>query len=89
MGGPYDDEKLGFDRVAPTTTIPGSGTAGRRCTCSSPGAREALPAVYRAALETAGDRATLLTQARYDALNPPALRRLVAKGAMLRLFPTR
>ena len=28
--GPYDDEKLGLNKVAPTTTIPASGMAGRR-----------------------------------------------------------
>ncbi len=86
--GPYDDEKLGFDRVAPYYYYPGFWDGGPALHVFVARERwEALPAVYRAALETAGDRATLLTQARYDALNPPALRRLVAKGAMLRPFP--
>ena len=86
--GPYDDEKLGFDRVAPFYYYPGFWDGGPALHVFVARQRwEALPPAYRTALETAGDRATLLTQARYDALNPPALRRLVAKGAKLRPFP--
>lgn len=48
---------------------------------------EELPASYRSILQTAAAATTALTLARYDALNPPALRRLVAQGAQLRAFP--
>lgn len=86
--GPYDDEKLGLDRVAPYYYYPGFWDGGPALHVFVARDRwEALPPAYRAALETAGDRATLLTQARYDTLNPPALRRLVARGAQLRPFP--
>ena len=46
-----------------------------------------LPAAYRAALETACGEANQWMPAKYDAQNPPALRRLVAAGAQLRPFP--
>ena len=49
---------------------------------------EELPAYCKAALKAAGDEATVVTQAKYDALNPPALKQLVAAGAQLRLFST-
>ena len=39
-------------------------------------------------LKAAGDEATVATQAKYDALNPPALKKLVAQGAQLRPFST-
>ena len=86
--GPYDDEKLGFYKVAPYYYYPGFWDGGPALHVFVASERwAALPAEYRFALEVAGDRATLLTQARYDALNPTALRRLVAKGARLRPFP--
>ena len=77
--GPYDDEKLGFYKVAPYYYYPG--LLGRR-----PGAdrlrqqgevRRAAGS-YKAILKAAGDEATVVTQAKYDALNPPALKKLVA-----------
>ena len=46
-----------------------------------------LPKSYQAALTTACAEANLLSQAKYDALNPAALRRLVASGTKLRPFP--
>ena len=47
---------------------------------------DALPAEYKAALETACYEATLDMVSKYDAVNPPALRRLVATGTNLRPF---
>ena len=47
-----------------------------------------LPASYKAVLKAAGDESTVVTQAKYDALNPPALKQLVASGAQLRPFST-
>ena len=32
--GPYDDEKLGFAKVAPTTTTPAGGKVARSLTCT-------------------------------------------------------
>jgi TRAP-type mannitol/chloroaromatic compound transport system substrate-binding protein len=46
-----------------------------------------LPPAYRSILRTASAMANEWMQARYDAGNPAALKRLVAGGAQLRPFP--
>jgi TRAP-type mannitol/chloroaromatic compound transport system substrate-binding protein len=46
-----------------------------------------LPKHYQAAFEAACGDANQWMQAKYDAQNPAALRRLVAAGAQLRPFP--
>jgi TRAP-type mannitol/chloroaromatic compound transport system substrate-binding protein len=46
-----------------------------------------LPKHYQAALQAACSEACVLTPAKYDTQNPPALRRLVASGTKLRPFP--
>ena len=46
-----------------------------------------LPKHYQAALEAACGEAQPWMPAKYDAQNPPALRRLVAAGTQLRPFP--
>jgi len=48
---------------------------------------EALPKPYQAALRAAASVANVTMQAKYDAANPAALKRLVVGGAELRLFP--
>jgi TRAP-type mannitol/chloroaromatic compound transport system substrate-binding protein len=50
-------------------------------------ALESLPAEYRAILEAACNAAHVLTQAKYDHLNPIALKELIGQGATLRAFP--
>ena len=87
--GPYDDEKLGFYKVAPYYYYPGfwEGGPALHVFVNKP-KYDALPAHYKAVLEAAGDRATVVTQAKYDALNPPALKKLVASGAQLRPYST-
>ena len=52
-----------------------------------PSAYEALPASYKAMLEAACAEAWHATAAKYDVLNPAALRRLVATGTQLRPYP--
>jgi TRAP-type mannitol/chloroaromatic compound transport system substrate-binding protein len=47
---------------------------------------EELPKPYQAALQAASAYANVDMQAKYDAGNPPALRRLVGAGAQLRPF---
>ncbi|MCK8783080.1 TRAP transporter substrate-binding protein DctP [Roseomonas sp. NAR14] len=86
--GPYDDEKLGLYKVAPYYYYPGwwEGTGILHLFVNKP-AWEALPADYRSIVHNASITATQLTMARYDALNPPALLRLVAQGAQVRPFP--
>jgi TRAP-type mannitol/chloroaromatic compound transport system substrate-binding protein len=86
--GPADDEKLGLQRVAPYYYYPGwwEGTGILSLFVNKQNFEE-LPASYRSIVQTAAAAATSLTLARYDALNPPALKRLVAQGAQLRPFP--
>ena len=87
--GPYDDLKLGFYKVAPYYYYPGFWEGGPSLTVFVNKARwDELPATYKAVLKAAGDEATVVTQAKYDALNPPALKQLVAAGAQLRPFST-
>jgi TRAP-type mannitol/chloroaromatic compound transport system substrate-binding protein len=86
--GPHDDEKLGFVRVARFYYAPGFWEAGARLHfMSNQRAWDALPAPYREAIETACGEANAEMLARYDMLNPPALRRLIAAGAQLRFWP--
>ena len=86
--GPYDDEKLGFNRVAQYYYYPGWWEPGPSITMLvNLRAWEALPPAYKMALETAcGDGYSYMT-GRYDMLNPPALRRLIASGTQLKAFP--
>jgi TRAP-type mannitol/chloroaromatic compound transport system substrate-binding protein len=86
--GPYDDEKLGFVKVAPYYYYPGWWEGGPQLSFYVNIKQwEALPKEYRAAVETACAAANVLAVARYDAGNPPALRRLVGEGAILKPFP--
>ncbi|MFC3125080.1 TRAP transporter substrate-binding protein [Pseudoroseomonas globiformis] len=83
--GPYDDEKLGFARVAPNYYFPGFWEPGARLQfMANRDAWNALPTAYKAAIEAACAEAEIDMTARYDAGNPQALRRLIAAGAQLR-----
>ncbi|HYG42466.1 MAG TPA: TRAP transporter substrate-binding protein [Bordetella sp.] len=86
--GPYDDEKLGFNKVAPYYYSPGwfEGSASIT-TMVNDKAWEALPPGYQAAFECACNEQTMKMLAHYDARNPLALRKLIAGGAKLRFFP--
>ena len=86
--GPYDDEKLGFNKVARYYYYPGwweAGTTGH--TLINDRSWASLPKAYQAALVSACGEACVWMLAKYDAENPQALRRLVASGARLRPFP--
>ncbi|MBS7541294.1 TRAP transporter substrate-binding protein [Ancylobacter lacus] len=86
--GPYDDEKLGFVRVAPYYYYPGWWDGGPTMHVVVNKAKwEGLPKAYRALFEAAAAYANADMLAKYDARNPAALRRLVAQGAQLRAFP--
>ncbi len=86
--GPYDDEKLGFSKVAKYYYYPGWWEGGPEVDLFvNLKAWEALPAEFKAALEVSTAEATIDMIAKYDSLNPPALRRLVASGTQLRPFP--
>jgi TRAP-type mannitol/chloroaromatic compound transport system substrate-binding protein len=85
--GPYDDEKLGFYKVAKYYYYPGWWEGGPHLQVFVNSAKWAeLPKAYQAILENAGQTANTVMQAKYDAQNPAALRRLVAGGAQLRPF---
>ncbi|WP_159993773.1 TRAP transporter substrate-binding protein [Roseomonas sp. 18066] len=86
--GPYDDEKLGFNRVAPFYYYPGWWEGCLNLSLFVNKAKlEELPPLYREVLESACRDATIETMAKYDVQNPPALRRLIAAGTQLRPFP--
>jgi TRAP-type mannitol/chloroaromatic compound transport system substrate-binding protein len=86
--GPYDDEKLGFNKVAKFYYYPGWWEGGPALHYFvGTKAYEALPPEYKAALHAGGHVANVWMMAKYDAQNPAALRRLVAGGTQLRPFP--
>ncbi|HYZ34618.1 MAG TPA: TRAP transporter substrate-binding protein [Crenalkalicoccus sp.] len=86
--GPYDDEKLGFNRVAQYYYFPGWWEGNLNLSLYANKAKLAeLPQLYRDVLESACRDATLETMAKYDVQNPQALKRLVAGGTQLRAFP--
>lgn len=86
--GPHDDEKLGFVRVARFYYAPGFWEPGARLHfMANRAAFAALPDAYKHAIEVACGEADMEMLARYDHLNPLALRRLVAAGAQLRFWP--
>ena len=79
--GPYDDEKLGFYKVAKFYYYPGWWEGGTTNHLLINLAKwNALPKAYQAILEAAAGYANVEEQARYDARNPQALKRLVANG---------
>jgi TRAP-type mannitol/chloroaromatic compound transport system substrate-binding protein len=86
--GPYDDEKLGFNKVAKFYYYPGWWEAGPISMLLINDKKYAeLPKSYQAALQTACGEACIWMAAKYDAQNPAALRRLVASGTRLRPYP--
>ena len=86
--GPYDDEKLGLGKVAKYYYYPGWWEGGPEVDLFiNTRAWSDLPREYQAILEAACYEANVDMVAKYDALNPPALRRLVAGGVQLRPFP--
>ena len=86
--GPYDDEKLGFYKVAPHYYYPGWWEGGTMLlSFVNLDKWNALPKYYQSALEQAGHYANNWMMAKYDQANPAALRRLLAGGTKLHAFP--
>jgi len=82
--GPYDDEKLGFHKVAKFYYVPGVlELCANTDLYINKAAWNALPANYRAMLRAACGYALLEMLASYDAKNAKALARVVAQGAQL------
>jgi len=85
--GPCDDEKLGFHKVAKYYYYPGWWEPGPALTFMvGQDAWDKLPAEYQSIFESAAMAASTQMQARYDALNPPALARLRKAGVQFRSF---
>ncbi|WP_312527452.1 TRAP transporter substrate-binding protein [Paracoccus sp. (in: a-proteobacteria)] len=85
--GPYDDEKLGFVKVAPYYYAPGFWEGGPTVHFFfSKEKFEALPANYQAIVRAAARAADNSMIAAYDWNNPKALLRLVQEGAQIRSF---
>src|SRR4030095_4310146 len=83
--GPYDDEKLGFAKVAPYYYYPGFWEGGPTVHAFfNLDKYNAPPRSYQAALFNAATNANTWMLARYDMQNPAAIKRLVAGGVQLR-----
>ena len=87
--GPYDDEKLGFNKVAKYYYSPGwwEGCAMLSLMINIEEWNK-LPKVYQSVVEAAAAETTLWMTAKYDAGNPAALKRLAQAGVEFREFPT-
>ena len=86
--GPYDDEKLGFNKVAKFYYYPGWWEGGPALHMFVNSAKwNELSPEYKAAFNNACAEGNTWMMAKYDAQNPAALRRLVAGGTQLRPFP--
>ncbi|MFL5159071.1 MAG: TRAP transporter substrate-binding protein, partial [Microvirga sp.] len=85
--GPYDDEKLGFSKVAPYYYYPGFWEGGPAIHLFVNQAKwKELPKAYQAILTAASGYANNDMLAKYDARNPAALRRLLGAGTQLRPY---
>jgi TRAP-type mannitol/chloroaromatic compound transport system substrate-binding protein len=86
--GPYDDQKLGFNKVAKNYYYPGWWEGGPQLTLYvNNKAFNALPKEYQAIVEAAASHAHVDMQAKYDGRNPAALKQLVAAGVKVLPFP--
>jgi TRAP-type mannitol/chloroaromatic compound transport system substrate-binding protein len=86
--GPYDDEKLGFNKVAPFYYYPGWWEGGAELEFyANTKAWGALSPENKAILQAATAVAARDMTAKYDAVNPTALKRLVANKTRLLPFP--
>jgi len=85
--GPYDDEKLGFYKVAKFYYYPGWWEGGPELDLFvNTKAWADLPKDYQSILTAACYEANVDMMAKYDAVNPPALKRLLGNGVKLQPF---
>ena len=86
--GPYDDKKLGFNKIAPNYAYPGWWEGGPQLDFYiNTKAYDALSAEYKTIVEAAAAVAHVDMQGKYDARNPIALKELYATGTKLFRFP--
>jgi len=85
--GPYDDEKLGFYKVAKYYYSPGWWEPGVTLSLFINSKEWAsLPKIYQEMIASAAAEANLKMMVDYDTKNPPALERLLKHGVKLRTF---
>jgi len=85
--GPYDDEKLGFYKVAPHYYYPGWWEPGPAITFFvNKGEWAKLPKTYQEAFRAAAHEANVTMMASYDDKNPQALARLLGNGVKLQAY---
>src|SRR6266545_1679524 len=86
--GPYDDEKLGFVKIAKYYYYPGFWEGcGQAHNIVNLGKWNELPKVYQSVVLAASHETWGWVLGKYDAGNPAALRRLIANGTQFRPFP--
>ena len=86
--GPYDDQKLGFYKVAQNYAYPGWWEGGPQLDLFvNQKAYDSLSAEYKAIVDAASAYAHVDMQAKYDYRNAASLKQLVAGGAKLFPFP--
>ena len=79
--GPHDDLTLGFPEVAKFYYYPGWHETGTTLEVQiNKAAYDKLPELYRQAIQAAAFKADTITLARYDKLNPAALKKIEASG---------
>lgn len=85
--GPYDDEKLGLQKVAKYYYYPGFWEGNTQTSLYVNLSKwESLPEDYKAIVQAAAAEGNQWMTAKYDAENPAALRRLLSGGAILKPF---
>ncbi len=85
--GPYDDEKLGFWQVAKNYYYPSWWEPSTMFSIyTNKSEYDKLPEEYKRAIHTAAAEVNVNMVARYDHLNPIALRKLLDNGVTLRKF---
>ena len=86
--GPYDDQKLGFHKVAQYYAYPGYWEGGPQLDLHvNTKSYDSLSSEYKAIVEAAAAYAHTDMQAKYDARNSASLKQLVAGGTKLFRFP--
>ncbi len=86
--GPYDDEKLGFVKVAQNYYYPGWWEGcGQSHNMINMAKWNELPKAYKSAIEVTSGETWAWVVGKYDYVNAPALKKLIAQGAILRAFP--
>lgn len=85
--GPYDDQKLGFNKVAQYLYYPAWWEGGSALhNMINIDSWNELPDSYKQIVQNASALANTVMMARYDTLNPTALKQLAASGTQLRPY---